>query len=54
MIRTDKDMTVDNISTGMTIDAKAMEEEVNSLGIETHDCIDPPSASHVTKKVTGM
>ena len=54
MIRTEKDTTVDDMSAGMTIDAKAMEEEVDSPGIVTHDRVDPPSASHVTKKVTDM
>ena len=54
MIRTDKDTTADNMSTDTTIDAKDMEEEVDSLGIATHDRVDLPSVSHVTKKVTGM
>ena len=47
-------MMVDDMSAGTTIDAQAMEEEVDSLGIATHDRVDPSSASHVTKKVTGM
>ena len=54
MIRTDKDTTVDNMSVGTTIETKVTEEEVDSLGIATYDRIDLPSASYVTKKVTGM
>ena len=54
IIRMDKDTTADNMSSGTTIDAKDMEEEVDSLGIVTHDRVDLPSASHVTKKVTSM
>ena len=54
MIRTDKDTTIDNMTFGTTIDAKAMEEEVDSLGIMTYAHANQPSASHVTKKVTSM
>ena len=54
MIRMDKDMTADDKSAGMIIDAKVTEEEVDSLGIVTHDRVNLPNASHVTKKVTGM
>ena len=45
---------VNDMSIGTTIDAQAMEEEVDSLGITTHDRVDPSSASHVTKRVIGM
>ena len=44
---------VDDTSTGMTIDARDMEEEVDSLGIETINYVDPSSASHVIKRVIG-
>ena len=54
MIRMDKDTTVDDMRTSTIIDAKVMEEEVISLEIVTYDCVDPPSASHVTNKVTSM
>ena len=53
-IRTDKDTTTDNMSTGTTIDAKDMEEEVNSLGIATTDRVNPSSASPIIKRVIGM
>ena len=53
MIRMDKDTMADDMSAGTTIDAKVTEEEVNSLGNTTYDRVDPPSASYVTKKVTG-
>ena len=52
-LRTDKDTMTDNMSASTTIDAKVTEEEVASLGIATYDRVDPPSASHATKKVTG-
>ena len=54
IIRMDKEMMVDDMSAGTTINAQAMEEEVDSLGIVTHACVDPSSASHVINKVTGM
>ena len=44
----------DDMSTGIKINAQAMEEEVDSLGIATYAPADPASASYVTKKVTGM
>ena len=47
-------MTVDDTSTGMTIDVDAMEEEVNSLGIATTDHIDPSNALHVIRRDIGM
>ena len=49
----EKDMIADDMSTGTTTEVRVMEEEVDSLGIETSKCVDPPSASHATKKVTG-
>ena len=52
MIRTDKDTTADDMSAGMTTDARVMEEEVDSLGIMTYVRVDQPSASHATKKFT--
>ena len=52
MTRTGNDTKADDMSADTTIDAKAMEEEVDSLGIATYDRVNPPSASHVTKKVT--
>ena len=54
MIITEKDTTADNMSAGTIIDAKVTEEEADSLGIATYDRVDPPSASYVTNKVTGM
>ena len=54
MIRTNKDTMTDDMSAGTIIDAKVTEEEVDSLGVATYDHINPPSASYVTKKVTGM
>ena len=53
MIRMDTDTTINYMSAGMTIDAKVTEEEVDSLGITTSERVDPPSASHATRKVTG-
>ena len=47
-------MTVDDMSTSTTNDAKATEEEVDSPGIATHTRVDPSSVSHVTKKATDM
>ena len=46
-------MTTDNMSAGTTTNVRVMEEEVDSLGIATYERVDPPSASHATKKVTG-
>ena len=45
-----KDMMVDDMSTGSKIDVQDMEEEVDSLGIETTDQADLSSASHVIKR----
>ena len=47
-------MMVDDMSTGMTIDAQATKEEVDSLGIVTTDRVDPSNASPVIKRVIGM
>ena len=49
-----KDIMVDDMSIGMTIDAQATEEEVDSLGIMTTNSIDPFSVSLVIKRDTGM
>ena len=38
----------------MTIDVKAMEVEINSLGIETADHVDPSNVSHVIRRDTDM
>ena len=46
-------MTADDMSASTTTDVRVMEEEVDSLGIATYERVDPPSASHATKKVTG-
>ena len=54
MIRMDKDMMVNDMSAGTTIDAKDMEEEVDSLGITTTDHIDPSNALHVTRRDISM
>ena len=54
MIKMDEDTMVDDMSVDMAIDAKAMEEEVDSLGIETTDRVNPSSALHVIKRDTGM
>ena len=48
-----KDTMVDDMSVGMTIDAQAMEEEVDSLGIATTDHVNQSSASPVIKRVIG-
>ena len=54
MIRTVRDMTVDDTSVGTTIDLQATEEEVDSRGIATTDHVDPSSALHVIKRDIGM
>ena len=43
----------DDTSADTTIDAQAMEEEVDSLEIETTDRVDASSASLVIKRVIG-
>ena len=52
MTRTGNDMKVDDMSTGMTIDDKGLEEEVDSSRIATYDRVDLPSALYVIKKGT--
>ena len=47
-----KDTTSDDMSASTTTDVRVMEEEVDSLGITTYERVDPPSASHATRKVT--
>ena len=54
MIRTIKDTKVKDTSDGMTIDMEAMEVEVDSLGIETTDHVDPSNVLHVIRRDTGM
>ena len=49
-----KGMKVVGTNSDLTIDMEAMEVEVNSLGIETTDHIDPSNVSHVTRKDTDM
>ena len=45
---------VEDTSTGMTIDVEATEDEVDSLGIETTDHVDPSNALHVIRRDIGM
>ena len=56
MIRTIRDAMVEDTSTGMTIDVEDMEVEVevDYLGIETTDHIDPSNVSHVIRRDTDM
>ena len=54
MIRTIKNTKVKDRSSGMTIDVEAMEVEVDSLGIETTNHIDPSNVSPVIRKDTDM
>ena len=42
----------DDMNVGMIIDDKGLEEEVDSLGIETHALVDPASASFAIKRGT--
>ena len=44
----------DDMSVGTTIDAQAMEEKVDSLGITTIDHVDPSNVLHVIRRDTGM
>ena len=53
-IRKIKDMKVEDMSAGMTIDMEAMEVEVYSLEIETTNHVGPSNVSHVTRKDTDM
>ena len=52
MTRTSNDTKADDMSVGMTIDDKGLEEEVDSSGIMTYGRIDLPSALYVIKKGT--
>ena len=52
MTRTGNDTKADDMSAGMTIDNKGLEEEVDSSRIATYDRIDLPSASSAIKKGT--
>ena len=54
MIRTIKYMKVKDTSIDMKIDVEAMEVEVDSLGIETTDHVDPSNVSHVIRRDTDM
>ena len=54
MIRIVRVMKVEDMSTSMTIDVEAMEDKVDSLGIETTDHIDPSNALHVIRRDIGM
>ena len=48
------DTKVVNMNTASTTDVEDMEVEVDSLGIETTDHVDPSNVSHVTRKDTDM
>ena len=50
-IRMGNKTMADDMTVGMTIDGKGL-EEVDSLGIETYALIDPASASFVIKRGT--
>ena len=52
MTRTGNDTKADDMSTGTTIDDNGLEEEVDSSGIATYDCVNLPSALYVIKKGT--
>ena len=52
MTRMGNDTKADDMSAGMIIDDKGLEEEVDSSGIATYDHIDLPSASSAIKKDT--
>ena len=54
MIKIVRDIKADDISIGMTIDMEAMEDEVDSLEIETTDHVDPSNALHVIRRDIGM
>ena len=42
-------MKVEDTSVGMTIDVEATKDEVDSLGIETTDHVNPSNALHVIR-----
>ena len=52
--RTGNDTKVNDMSIGMTIDDKGLEEEVDSSGIATSDHVDLASASSAIKKDTDV
>ena len=54
MIRTIKDTKVEDTSANMTTNVEAMEVEVDSLGINTTDHVDPSNVSHVIRRDTDM
>ena len=54
MIRTIKDMKVEDTSASMTIDVEVMEVEVDSLEIETTDHVGPSNVLHVIRRDTSM
>ena len=49
-----RDMKARDMSTGMTIDVEATEDEVYSLEIETTDHIDPSNDLHVIRRDIGI
>ena len=54
MIRMVRDMKVNDMSVGTTIDVEATEEEVDSLGIMKTNHVDPSNALHVIRRDIGM
>ena len=52
--RTIRDMKVEDTSIGMTIDMEAIEDLIDSLGIETTDHVDPSNALHVIRRDIDM
>ena len=49
-----KGMKVVGMNVGLTTDVEATEDEVDSLGIETTDHVDPSNALHVIRRDIGM
>ena len=47
-------MKVEDTSVGMTIDVEAMEDDGDSLEIETTDHVDPSNALHVIRRDIDM
>ena len=54
MIRTIKYTKVEDTSAGMTTDVEAIEVDVDSLGIETPEHVDPSNVLHVIRRDTDM
>ena len=54
MIKTIRDMKVEDTSAGLTIDMEATVVEVDSLEIETTDHVDPSNALHIIMRDIGM